>query len=145
MNPRISEARIQRYFNLARQASKYSHMHRARVGSVFVYKNKVLSAGWNSDKTAPIQAYWNKERFDESKEPYCLHSLHAETTALLNIRHLDIDWSKVTVFNWRVKKDESQGNSRPCKSCMAMLMAQGIKDVFYSTDNGWGFERLERS
>lgn len=143
MSPKISETRIDRHFNIAKQASIYSNVKRARVGSVFIYKNKILSIGWNSNKTAPIQAYWNKERFDESKEPYCLHSLHAETTALLNVKNTNIDWSKVMVFNWRIKKDGTQGNSRPCKSCMAMLIKQGIKDIFYSTENGWGYERVE--
>lgn len=143
MSPKISETRIDRHFNIAKQASIYSNVKRARVGSVFIYKNKILSIGWNSNKTAPIQAYWNKERFDESKEPYCLHSLHAETAALLNVKNTNIDWSKVMVFNWRIKKDGTQGNSRPCKSCMAMLIKQGIKDIFYSTENGWGYERVE--
>lgn len=143
MNPRISDARIQKYFNLAKQACQYSHMKRARVGSAFVYKNKVLSVGWNSNKTAPIQAYWNKERFNET-EVFCSHSLHAETTALLGIKHLDINWSKVIVFNWRLKRNGSQGNSRPCKSCMAMLISQGIENIFYSTEDGWAYEQIRK-
>lgn len=136
--PRMTEARINKYFELARQACKFSDMHKTKVGSVFIYKNKVISVGYNSNKTAPIQALWNQERFD--KESTYLHTLHAETTALLHAKNFDIDWSKVYVFNWRTKKDGSQGLSKPCKSCEAMLKNKGIKNIFYSTDSGWAFE-----
>ena len=38
--PRMTEARIHKYFDLAKQACKFSDMHKTKVGSVFVYKKQ---------------------------------------------------------------------------------------------------------
>lgn len=56
---------------------------------------------------------------------------------------MDLDWSKVNVFVYRVKKDGGKGMARPCKACEAMLKNMGIKEIYYSTDTGFAHETYD--
>ena len=55
---------INKFFNLAKTASKFSDYNKKNVhiGAVLVYKNKIIANGWNSKKTNPIQYQYNKYR-----------------------------------------------------------------------------------
>ena len=41
------------------------------------------------------------------------------------------------------KKDGSKGLARPCPGCENFMRKLGIKQVYYSTNNGWGYEVYE--
>lgn len=127
------------YFRLARNISELSDFPRNHIGCVVVYKGKVIATGYNCTKTHPLQRIYNKERFQEDCNP---HYMHAETHALCSIRHLDIDWSKVSLYNYREHKDGSFGLARPCKSCMKLIRDIGIKKVCYTTDEGVAEEEI---
>lgn len=141
--PRLSMNRINHYFKLARNACYYSDNAKARLGAVLVYKNKVLSVGWNQNKTAPIQKRLNAFRDFDPNASYAYNSLHAEVSCLSAIMGLDIDWSKTNLFVYRIKKNGDSGYARPCKGCQALIKSLGIKNVYYSCDdNGWAYERM---
>ena len=132
------------YLRLAKDACQYSDNKKARLGSVIVYKGKVISVGWNlGEKTHPLQKEFNKYRGYDPNDSTAFNTLHAEIHALLKINGLDIDWRKATVFVSRVKKDGSKGLAKPCKACETYMRELGIKNVYYTTDNGWGFERYD--
>lgn len=142
--PRLSENRIQHYFNLAHQACYYSDNPKAKLGCVVVYKGKILSVGYNvASKTHPAQKAYNKYRGYDPNASTSYNTLHAECSALIKIRDLDIDWHKAHIFVWRIKKNENRGLARPCPACEAMIKNMGIENVYYSTDNGWAYERYE--
>lgn len=137
----FSPNQIKRYLTLAKNACLYSDCKKARLGCILVYKNKIISVGWNSqDKTNPVQKEYNKLR---GYDPYATNdrsTLHAEMTAMLKCRRMDIDWSKVTMFVFRIKRDGSQGMARPCPACMGYALRLGIEQFYYSTDYGYGYE-----
>lgn len=136
-----SQKKIEHFFELARNACLYSDCKRARLGCVLVYKNTVLSVGWNSqDKTSPIQKEYNKLRGYDPNDTNDRSTLHAEMTAMLKCRNTDIDWSKVSLFVWRVKRSGEQGLSRPCPACMGYADKLGIKNFYWSTEKGWAYE-----
>ena len=56
---------------------------------------------------------------------------------------MDIDFGKVKLYVYRIRKDQPYGLSRPCPSCMAAIRDIGIKDIYYTTDNGYAYERME--
>ena len=141
--PRLTETRINHYLNLARNACHYSDFARVKLGAVLVYKSKIMSIGWNSNKTSPLQKSLNKLRDFEVDCGDAHHSLHAEVACLTKARDLDIDWGRASLFICRIKKDGSRGLSRPCSGCQALIKSMGIKNVYYTTnDNGWCFERM---
>ena len=108
----------------------------------FVYKNKIISTGYNSDKTHPVQRKYNKLRFNVN-EGYSPDRLHAEIHALISIANMDIDWSKVSIFIYRKMKSREFGMARPCPSCMAYIKHLGIRTIVYTTDSGYALEKLK--
>lgn len=144
-SPRLSEARISHYFHLAHNACFYSDNHKARLGAILVYKNKVLSVGWNQNKTSPLQKTLNRERGYNVEASNAYNSLHAEVSCLSSIMDLDIDWNKANLFVYRIKKNGDSGYARPCQGCQALIKSLGIKNIYYSCDNnGWAYERMEK-
>ena len=117
-----------KYFDLARKAAMNSTYDGFKLGCVMVYKGHVIATGHNSDK--PIR-----------------HSKHAEIAALSSIPYpLDqqIDYSRVRVYVFRIAPGLrlGQGISRPCAACTAALRDKGIRDIYYTTDDGFAHERL---
>jgi len=140
--PRLTETRINHYFNLARNACYYSDFMKARLGTVLIYKGKVMSVGWNSTKTSPLQRQLNRYRGYDVDASEAHNTLHAEVACLTKAKDLDIDWSRASIFVYRIKKDGSVGLSHPCKGCMALIKSMGIKNIYFSTENGWAYERI---
>ena len=140
--PRLTETRISHYLNLAHNACYYSDFMKARLGAVLIYKGKVMSVGWNSTKTSPLQKSLNKFRHYELDCGAAHHTLHAEVACLIKAKDLNIDWGRASIFVYRIKKDGSPGMARPCKGCQALIKSMGIKNIYFSTENGWGYERI---
>lgn len=125
------------FFTKAKKASEFSTFKRYHVGCVAVYKGYILSVGFNSNKTHPIQKIYNKERFSADNTP---HSLHAEIAALCLIKNRsDIDWSSVELYIYRENKKGEPRMAKPCASCIAMIKDLGIIDVYYTKDNGYAY------
>lgn len=140
--PRLTETRILNYLNLAHNACYYSDFMKARLGAVLIYKGKVISVGWNSNKTSPLQRELNRYRGYDVDASVAHNTLHAEVACLTKAKDLDIDWGRASIFVYRIKKDGSAGLSYPCKGCMALIKSMGIKNIYFSTENGWGYERI---
>lgn len=138
---------IEKYFRLAKNVSELSDYSKKNIhiGAVLVYKNKVISVGYNTDKTSPIQKKYNKYRitddrvYNNEKQSSCIH---AEMKTLIDTRDMDINWNKANMFIYR----ESNGymrNCYPCQACMRAIKDRGIKNIFYTNENGYNYERIE--
>jgi deoxycytidylate deaminase len=106
----------------------------ARLSAYLVYKNSVISVGFNKNKTHPLQAQYSKN----SEAIY----IHAEIDAILNaIKNFDDSFlKKCTLYICRVKKAQvgapfERGLAKPCDGCFRAIKAYGIKKVVYSIDN----------
>lgn len=130
-----------KYFNKAKQIAAISDYHQVHVGCVAVYQGIVIGLGCNCNKTHPIQKYYNRYR-EESEE--FIPKLHAEINCINQIKHLHINFSKVKLYIYRIRKDQPYGMSRPCPSCMAAIRDLGIRDIYYTSNDGFVFERLEK-
>lgn len=130
-----------KYFDKARQTALISDYHKTHIGCVAVYQNQIIGIGCNTNKTHPIQKKYN--RFREESESM-LPKLHAEISCLNQIHNLDINFSKVKLYIYRIRKDQPYGISRPCPSCMAAIKDLGIREIYYTTNDGYSYERLEK-
>lgn len=127
------------FFNIAKEMSKLSDYARHKIGCAIIYKGRVISSGHNSNKTNPLQRRYNRLRFSDDTPA----KLHAETAALLPLlKNKDIDLSKVKVYLYRQHADGSLAMSRPCPSCMKLLSDNGIKEIRYTTENGYAVEEI---
>lgn len=91
---RLSRADI-RYFQKARQAAEISDYKRTHVGCVAVYQGNIIGIACNTNKTHPMQKYYNRYRY-HPQTSYFYPKLHAEINCISSIRHLDINFSKVS-------------------------------------------------
>lgn len=131
-----------RYFNKARQVAMISDFSRTHIGCIAVYHGTIIGIGCNCNKTHPSQKYYN--RFREYSEQM-LPKLHAEISCINQINALDINFSKVKLYIYRIRKDQPFGLSRPCPSCMAAIKDLGIRDIYYTTNDGYAYERLDKT
>lgn len=127
------------FFNAAKAVSEMSDFPKQHVGCVVTDGHRIISSGYNSIRTHPIQKKLNRERFSQDS----MHSLHAEAMALIPlINKNDINWKKCKLYVYRELKNGELGNSRPCPSCQKLIKSLGIKNIFYTSPDGYIEERL---
>ncbi len=112
---------------LATKAAHESKFHRARVGAVIVRGHRVLSTGCNR---IGFTRFIRDRAFPES--------VHAEQQAILGLlrerRHHELVGS--TLYISRIGRSGEPRLSRPCIHCQRLIESVGIREVFYTTNNG---------
>ena len=126
------------YFKKASNIAEVSDFDKINIGCIAVYQGTIIGVGFNTNKTHPIQKKYNRYRNGEDFIP----KLHAEINCLNSIRHLDINFTKVKLYIYRKRKTAKYGMCRPCPSCMAAIKDLGIKNVYYTTNDGYVYERI---
>jgi deoxycytidylate deaminase len=127
------------YFAAARAMSKMSDFPRVAVGAVAVYGHRIISSGFNSCKSDPVQKQYNKYRFSEDTPA----SIHAEVMALKGlINRDDIDFKNVSLYVYRECKNGDPALSRPCPSCMQLITDLGIRHIYYTNNGGFSHEEI---
>ena len=130
-----------KYFLKARQVATISDYYKTHIGCVAVYQGQVIGLGCNTNKTHPVQKFYNRYR---EPSDTMLPKLHAEISCINQIKHLNINFSKVKLYIYRIRKDQPYGMARPCPSCMAAIRDLGIRDIYYTTNDGYVCERIEK-
>lgn len=128
-----SDRIINELFTLARDREK---VYGAKITAALVYKGKIVSYGFNQDRTSQLA-----RRFKKNEHA---HWLHAEVNAVENaIKSMNADIiSKSTLYVVRAKQANRSGphvigNAKPCKGCQDCIKWFGINKVYYSTDEGY--------
>ena len=130
-----------RYFRLAKNASENSDFKQHHIGAVAVLNHHVLDTSWNTNRTSPLQMYYNKYRGLDFNG--VVHKCHAEIELINKLKRFhNIDFSKVDVFLYREWKDGELALSRPCNSCYKAFYDVGIKHLYYSTYGGFKYEEI---
>lgn len=138
-----------RMFEKAYEIAGESDFETFHLGAVITYKRHIVSMACNTRKTSPHQKYYNRRyrEFRRGTTP-AVHTLHAEMRALNLIPYplgKDMDWSKVNVYIYRIAPGlpNHRGLARPCPACMAALRDCGVRNIYYTTDNGFAYERID--
>lgn len=130
-----------KYLLKAQQIASVSDYYKTHIGCVAVYQGQIIGLGCNCNKTHPAQKFYNRYR-DESD--YLLPKLHAEINCINQIKHLSINFVKVKLYIYRIRNDQPYGMARPCPSCIAAIKDLGIRDIYYTTNDGYVHERIEK-
>lgn len=138
-----------RFFEFARKQAERADYKNIYIGCVITYKNHVIGRGFNKKKTCPTQKKANKYRpidYDKIVSPI-VHSVHAEIAAYRSIPYplmQSINLSQCNVYIYRIcrKKDLGIGMSRPCEGCMKFLRNKGFQNIYYTTEDGFVYERV---
>jgi len=127
------------YFKAAKSMSELSEFKSQHIGCVAVYGHKIISSGYNSNKTNPAQKRLNIHRFDVDTPA----TIHAEVACLLPlINRRDINFNDISLYVYREYKNGNPALSKPCPSCMALIRQLGIRRLYYSGDNSYINEEL---
>lgn len=127
-----------KYFNKARSTALLSDFTKTHIGCVAVYQGQVIGLGCNLNKTHTTQKFYNRYRENDITIP----KIHAEISCLNQIKHLNINYSKVRLYIYRIRKDQPYGIARPCLACMAAIRDLGIKHIYYTTNDGFAYENV---
>lgn len=130
-----------RYFAKAHSVADLSDFKQIHFGCIAVYKGSVIGAGFNTNKTHPLQKYYNRFRETPDNNKFT-PKLHAEINCINQFRHLDIDFQKIKLYVYRSRNDRHYSLARPCPSCMAAIRDLGIKNIYYTTDDGFAYEKV---
>ena len=129
-----SEGRPRKIFDLAREVSQLSNITRHNIGAVLVSRNwDVIGVGANVRKTHPLQARLAAKVGLEHKI-----FLHAELQCLVNCKQRNLDGARLFVYRELV--DGSLGLARPCPICLEGIKQFGIKQIWYTTPDGYAKE-----
>ena len=125
------------YFKAAKAISELSDFKQHHIGCVAVYKHKIISSGYNSNRTNPKQKKLNKYRFTSDTN----HTCHAELACLLPlISRRDICFKDVELYIYREHKNGELALARPCAGCQALIKELGIISIYYTNDGGYSHE-----
>ena len=140
-------SRQMRYFAIAKRAASKSTFVRGgdgtkiakiSIGATIVDGNYTVSSGFNKRKTHPFQDARNKKNCDFVRVP----NIHAEIDALIASKFHDVGGCEIFVYREYV--DGTLANCRPCEACMDAIKNSGIKHLYYTTENGYHYERIGR-
>lgn len=124
-------------FNVAKEMSNLSDHPQHHLGCVVVDKHRIISSGYNSSKTHPIQKTIDDRRFGCD----CAGKVHAETSALIPLIKQGYDLSNASIYIYREHKNGKLAMSKPCPGCMSLINLVGIKKIFYTIENGFAKEK----
>lgn len=129
-----------RYFDVAKAVSETANHNSFMIGAAIVVGKSIISVGANDkDRSHPLQKKYNAFRFNDDK---CKHSIHAEIDAITKAKNQIDDFSDAKLFVYRLQKNGNLGIARPCKGCMEAIKDFGIKEIYYSTNEGLAYERI---
>jgi len=114
-----------------------------RFAAAIVRGNKIISIGFNHNKSHPFQAKFAKNEM--------AIFLHAEVHAIKNaLREINVDeLSKCEIYITRVKKKKAGdkhfvwGLSKPCPGCERAIAEFGFRRTIYTTDEHGKYEVVE--
>jgi deoxycytidylate deaminase len=117
----------QSFFRLAKKISLRSPS-RYKLGALISKKNCIISVGWNNMNKTHSKA--------NSSHRY----LHAEIHALLGTDYEETKGG--TLYTYRETLNGDIAQSRPCSSCLEAIKLSGIKEICYSTYEGFIKEKV---
>lgn len=98
--------------------------HYPRIGAVIFKGKKIYGSGHNEIRSSSLCMKHRKWK----------ESLHAEQAALLNLEWSTLKGTSILVC--RVSKFGKLGMCRPCPMCYKLLKYIGIRNIYYSNEEG---------
>lgn len=96
-----------------------------KIGCVLYKGANLLSSGFNQMKKTHRAAC----------EHYDFPFIHAEYSAIKSVKYTS-SLKNCSVYVARVDRFGNYAMSKPCEGCQEMLKNNGIKTVYFTTDNG---------
>lgn len=139
-----------RMFEQARLEAEKSDFKPFKLGCVIAYKGHIIGRGKNSVKTSPLQKKYNRKyrHFNCERGEFINDSIHAEIAAISDVKYTvgrDVDWSRASIYVYRISNGRRLGFgcAKPCPACLAAIRDIGIKKIFFTDNEGYGYLELK--
>tara|TARA_R110000824_G_scaffold49483_22_gene138926 strand:- start:17152 stop:17589 length:438 start_codon:yes stop_codon:yes gene_type:complete len=119
--------RINRYFDLAKDAAFNSGYGKIRHGAVLVRGGSIINTCFNKDKFCSFGTKFRHPMRGPA-------TIHAELGCILGLPR-DVT-SGSDIFVCRINKVGEFRNSKPCAMCHEVMKHVGVKRVYYTTGEG---------
>ena len=129
------------FYEVARSVSKTSTCGRVSIGAVLVNGKEIISVAANDLKSHPEQYRLNRLRFQDDNADKCKNSIHAEMYCILKCK--DMDLSRAKLYVYRENRLGELANCRPCPACMKKIRDVGIREIYYTTNDGYAHEAIK--
>jgi deoxycytidylate deaminase len=110
-----------KFFSLARRLAQKSTHPRQKLGCIIVNGKTIVGFGYNQLKSHP-------------RSPTKWKTIHAEFHAILGVSPSELIGS--TAYVYRETVNGKIGLAKPCSCCQKMLSDCGVRNIFYTTDEG---------
>lgn len=125
-----------KFFRLASLAADLSTYPKYHIGAAIVSGRKVVSIGTNRWRTHTKQKKYAPYRYSTAWEADADKGrCHAEVDAIIKAGRTDLNGASIYVY--RQNLNGELANCRPCGACMQAIKEAGIKDVFYTSEDGY--------
>lgn len=117
------------YKVLVRISEDISPIQNARLAAAIVYRGDIISIGYNSMKSDPLQA-----RFSKNEHAIYLHAEIAAIKKALKILSLEeMRKSELHIVRRKLQNGVfSDGLAKPCAGCERAIETYGINKVYYT-------------
>lgn len=107
---------------------------KSRHFSFIVYKNKIVSIGFNNTKKTHPYNLKNRYRSKEQNDISGLVGTHSELSAVIKYGWEDLN--DHVLINTRIDLKGRLANSKPCSGCQNLIKQLQFKHVFYTDTEG---------
>jgi deoxycytidylate deaminase len=123
---------IDKYISLAKAMMPIDLPARCYHVSFATYKGKIISIGFNSAKTNPINLK-NRKKNSCGKDYSEQKMTCSELSCLKKVKNkTNIPFNKITLINVRIDRNGDVRCSKPCESCEKLIDFLGIKRILYT-------------
>lgn len=116
---------LEKIIKLAVEEAEKSKFYSYRVGCIIFERNTIISKGHNYQQRG-VKSFTRKFM----NYPF---SIHAELCAILNAK---TDLKRKSLLVVRLNNTGKLKLARPCNYCYGYIKYVGIKDIYYSTNDG---------
>lgn len=128
-----------KFYDVACAAARTSNHSKYKVGAVLVKRKQIISVGVNSQsRSHPLQKRYNALR--KSLTAPIHDNIHAEMDAIIKTNVFDLTDASIFVYRGT---QSGKANSRPCEACSQALRDKGIKHIYYTTVDGYVYEKFD--
>lgn len=116
-----------KYLRILKRLALCSDHHSHKMSCILVRGGKIIGRGYNMLKSHPNSPH---PRFRQR---------HAEFNAIISASY---DVRGATAYIFREQKDGTLAIAKPCTSCSAFLVANGVTEIIYSFQGSYKEEKL---
>jgi len=133
----LNRFKFKRLEEISKSLVDYNSTKRCHHFSFILYKNRIISIGYNSQKTHPVNLKNRKKSLKTGEDFSDQKYICSEFSAINKLKNMtNIDSKKCVLVNLRYNRNGKVDMSKPCMSCENLLKFFNFKKVIWTNNDG---------